>query len=44
MPYSFYNVNQFNNTFEISANNKTVNFNLLSQNYPPYKNQIYYFL
>jgi hypothetical protein len=33
MPYSFYNVNQFNNTFEISANNNTVNFNISSQNY-----------
>jgi hypothetical protein len=33
MPYSFYNVNQFNNTFEISANGNTVNFNISSQNY-----------
>ncbi len=33
MPYSFYNVNEFNNTFEISANGNTVNFNISSQNY-----------
>lgn len=33
MPYSFYNINQYNYTFEISANSNTVNFNIKSQNY-----------
>ena len=32
-PFSFYNVNQFNNHFEISANGNSVNFNLVSKNY-----------
>jgi len=33
MPYSFYNVNQFNNTFEITANSNTVSFTITSKNY-----------
>ena len=33
MPYSFYNINQYNNTFEISANGNTISFTLVSKNY-----------
>jgi hypothetical protein len=33
MPYSFYNINQFNNFFEISANSHSINFTLVSKNY-----------
>ena len=33
MPYSFYNINEFNNTFEITANSNTVSFTIPSQNY-----------
>lgn len=33
IPYSFYNINIFNNFFEISANNNTVSFSLISKNY-----------
>lgn len=33
MPYSFYNINQFNNTFEISSNGNTIVFTLVSKNY-----------
>ena len=33
MPYSFYNINQYNYKFEITANSNTISFNIKSQNY-----------
>lgn len=33
MPYSFYNLNQFNNFFEISANGNTIGFTIRTRNF-----------